>query len=351
MRIDDGLLRHVRMADPLDADAVDAWWEDGAARRIVDRVCAEPVDLPRVTRGRLVPLAAAVLLASAATAGVAVANGLLGGPAPHPVQEHLAELERGMPTDLRYDPDLAHARAVAASGAAVLYLADLADGGYCMEIASESDRPRGASCTPAARRAGLPLDVLAPIPDGDGDALVLGGRANSDSIQTVEVRYADGVVAPVDLGLDRAWILTVPAAERASVLISGVVVAGLDRAGATVTAVPVPPLHDDDPDGTAHDADRPLVLGTVSDGSNLSRVVGIQGRVNLAGPVRLEVRFPDGSRLAVPVATDGAFRLTFSPDRQDDFARRPGSLVVLRDDAVLASTPIYSVAAWRATHD
>jgi hypothetical protein len=353
----DQLVQRVRAADPVDPADVEAWWDSPAPRAIVDRVCSDggsadhqPTVIPPGRR-RTVWLVAVVLVGSAGTAGVAAAAGLLGEPAPDPIKVHLAKLDRGIPADLRYQADLDHARAVAATASATLYLADLADGGYCIEVASKASRPRGASCVHTTGLGGLPLDVVAPIPDSDTAPLIVGGRANAEHISAVEARYADGVTTPVSFGLDRAWLLEVPGAEQQSALANGLVVTGLDSSGATVATVPVPALHDDDPLGTAHDADQPLVLTTISDSDDLTRVNAIEGQVHLAGPVDLQVRFPDGSHLAVPVAADGTFRLRLPTDRQGEFAAAAGSLVALRDGTIVASRPIYSVAGWRAGRD
>jgi hypothetical protein len=347
------LLERVRAADPLDSAEVDAWWDGPGAPLVLDRVYAadstdQTAAVARRPGRRVGWIAVAVLLGSGGTVGVAAAAGLLGSPAPDPVTAHLAELDAGLPSDLRYDPDLSHARAGAATDTATLYLADLADGGYCIEVASQVSRPRGASCVPAADLAGLPLDVTAPIPHDDTSPLIVGGRANDERISTIQARYADGVTTRVEFGLDRAWLLEVPETEHLSTLTSGVTITGLDNSGSTVATVQVPALHDDDPLGTAHDTDQPLVVTTISDGRDLTKVLGVHGQVNLTGSVQLQLRFPDGSHLDVPVDDDGTFRLTLPVDRQDDFARSAGSLVALRDGTVVASRPIYSVAARRA---
>ena len=352
----DHLMERLRKADPVDSADVQGWWDGPVPLQIVDRVCSHEGSADQqsaITRGpdrrrRAVWVVALVLVGSAGAAGVAAAAGLLGGPAPDPITSHLAELDRGLPSDLRYRPNLDGARAVAATASATLYLADLADGGYCIEVASQLSRPRGASCVPASDLNGLPLDVTAPIPGDDTAPLIAGGRANAERIASIDIRYADGVTTAVDLGLDRGWLLEVPPAEREAALSHGLVVRGLDSAGVIVATVTVPPLRDDDPLGTAHDADQPLVVTTISDGDNLTRVIGVEGQVHLAGTVRLQVRFPDGSRLAVPVAPDGTFRLRLPEDRQDDFATDAGRLVALRDGTILASMPISSVAAARA---
>lgn len=343
----DSVIELVRAADPLDPQELEAWPEELTARLVLDRAIGAPAKAV-VRRPRLIPLAVGVLVASAGTVGVAVATGVLGGPAPDPVKAHLAELDRGIPADLRYNADVEHARAVATTGSGALYLADLHGGGYCLEAASPDARPRGASCVPAAQLSGLPLDVIAPIPEDSDAPLLVGGRANSPLIVRIVARYADGSVGAVPFGLERTWLFEVPDAERASALASGVVVLGLDASGSTVTSVDVPALRDDDPLGTAHDTTEPLVLTTTSDGSDFRQVLGIQGRVNLTGTIRLEVRFPDGARLAVPLASDGTYSVVFTAARRDDFATTPGVLVALREGFVVASRPIESVAVARA---
>src|SRR6185436_2189964 len=164
MNISDPVLDRVRCADPIDADVASEWVRSDAARRMRDRVTATTVASPpvaRARRGRRVAVGAVVLTAGLATA--AAAAGRLGGPAPDRVREHLAALDRGMPADLRLNPDVEHARAVAATSSGVLYGADLADGGYCLEVAS-ADRPRGAVCVTAGRLRDRAVEVTAPIP-------------------------------------------------------------------------------------------------------------------------------------------------------------------------------------------
>lgn len=340
----DALLELVRAADPLDPAELASW---SASDRLLARAFASPAEeLPR--HRRLLPIAVGVLAASAGTVAVAVATGVLGGPAPDPVKAHLAELDRGIPADLRYDADVEHARTVAATGSGALYLADLADGGYCIEVASTGGSPRGASCVPRARLEGLKLDVTAPIAVDAQAPLLVGGRANDPRIARVFARYTDGTVADIPFGLDRAWLLEVPDAQRATALAKGVTVVGVDSTGTAVSTVHVPALRDDDPRGTAHDGKDPLVLTTTSDGEDLTRVLGIQGRVNLSGVITLQLSFPDGTMLAVPVAADGTYRVALPADRQDDFASAPGTLVALREGEVVASRPVLSVAGWRA---
>jgi hypothetical protein len=273
---------------------------------------------------------------------------VLGGPAPEPVKEHLAELDRGMPADLRYDADLEHTRAVAATASGVLYLADTRDGGYCIEVVSETDRPRGAICLTGAQVGVRPIEVTAPLPDSDTTPLLVGGRADDDRVAAIRVRYADGTVTDVPFGTDRAWLLEVPATQQASALAQGLTIVGVDAAGAKVDDVTVPPLRDDDPLGTRHDAEQRLVSSTISDGDDFRLVLGIEGDVNVARPPRLTLHYPDGTTVRVPLAEDGSFALMLPERRTDDFADQAGRLVVTREGEVIAKTTVASVAYWRA---
>jgi hypothetical protein len=339
----------VRRTDPLDDGEAERWAASPAARAILAGVVASQarVEPPAQRRRRPVRVLATVVVVGAASTATAFATGLLGGPAPDRVKEHLAELDRGMPADLRYNPDLDHARAVAATASGALYLADTDDGGYCLEVVSGTDRPRGATCVPGTELAAHPLEVTAPIPDGDASPLLVGGRANDDGIATVRATYADGTSTTVPFGLDRSWLLEVPARHQSSALADGIVISGVDSDGTTVARAAVPALRDDDPTGTKHDAEQPIVATTRSDGDDLSLVLGVEGRVNLPGPVRLTLRYPDGTTVPVPLTDNGSFRLLLPTSRQDDFATRAGALVATRHGAVVATTPIASVAYWR----
>jgi hypothetical protein len=345
----DEVVETVRSADPLDPNELDAWLAVNPARdRFDDRDVAGHAS-PQRRRRRARHVAVVAVGATTALASVAAAAGILGRPAPDRVKQHLSGLDAGMPADLRYNPDVDGARSVAATASGVLFLADLKAGGYCVEVVSDGDRPRGASCLPGSAVGDRPLEVTAPIPTSDSGALLVGGRANDARIAAVAVRYADKSQATIAFGLDRAWLLEVPDAERASALAEGVTIVGLDAHGAKVATVAVPPLHDDDPNGTAHDSTQPVVVMTISDGSDYALLLGLEGRVNAPGATRLDLRYPDGTTVAVALAPDGSYRFMIPPDRRDAFGRAAGSLVA--SDAaghVLATAPVASVAYWRA---
>jgi len=343
----DDLLLMIKAADPLDRAEFEAWPSRSQSENMLARIYTSGLPVPR-RRRRVVAIAAGTAVFGLGAAGVAAASGVLGRPAPEPVKEYLVELDRGMPDDLRYNPDVDNARAVAAAAGGVVYLADLAGGGYCIEVSTKQSHPGGASCVTADDLKSRPIDVLAPLPAGDDAPLLIGGRVNSGDIATVQARFADGEASTIAFGLDRAWLLEVPADERASVLAEGLVIEGVSTTGMVMSSQQVPPMLDDDPLGTKYDATQPLVLETISDGSDLTRVLGIKGRVNVPGSPTLEVRYPDGTSTTVALGAGGLYEFRIPADRQDDFARIAGALVAIRNGAVVASTPIHSVAYGRA---
>src|SRR5512132_3659151 len=102
-----------------------------ALRRDLQTAYARHLDL-RARRRRL----ARVAVVACATSLVVVGAGF-------------AAVDRGLPADLRLNPDVEHASAVAATATATLYAASLQGGGSCTEIVTAGDRGRGARCTTA----------------------------------------------------------------------------------------------------------------------------------------------------------------------------------------------------------
>ena len=343
------LMSLIRRADPLDPDELRSWTGSERRERVLREVCAtaaEPASKRRRRRSRLVAVAAAGILVGGAAAA---ATTIVGRPAPDTVRAHLAELDEGMPPDLRYNPDLSNAHAVAATTSGTLYAADLPDGGYCIEAASADHQPRGGTCVRASAAAVQPVEVLAPIPPDDDAPLLIGGRLNSTDLETLEVIYEGRAASPVLLGLDRYFLIQVPAADQAAALDDGVRLTGLDSHGRVAARVNIPPLRDNDPDGTAVDRQQPIYVSTISDGTDFTQVLGIDGRVNLPGYATLELAYPDGARVRVPTGTDGSYRFDLPRARRADFARSFGVLTA-RDAAgrALGTAPVGSVAAWRA---
>ena len=122
-------------------------------------------------------------------------------------------------------------------------------------------------------------------------------------------------------------------------------IAGVGADGRDVSTLAVPPLRDDDPDGTAHDREQPVFVSTISTGVDLTLVLGIEGSVNVAGATTLELEYTDGTISEITLAPDGSYRFMIPPDRQHDFATSSGKLVA--HDAggqIVASVSLTSVA-------
>jgi len=343
----DKLVQRVRAADPLDPDDLRAWTASQHRERIVRDIIATPVGPARRSHRRRAGVVAIVVAGVLVGAAAATATTILGRPAPDPVRAHLAKLDRGMPPDLRYNPDLANARAVAATASGTLYAADLRNGGYCIEVASPTSQPRGGTCLTTADASAHPIEVIAPIPTGDDAPLLIGGRLNTADLAALQVTYTGTAPNRVALGLDRYFLIEVPAAQQAAALDDGIDLTALDSHGQVAAHVQVPPLRDND--GEKLDRRQPIFVSTLSDSHDFTLVLGIEGRVNVTGYHTLELTYPDGTVVTIPTKPDGTYRFALPADRRGDFARAFGVLTA-RDTTggTIATAPVASVAAWRA---
>jgi hypothetical protein len=301
----------------------------------------------RRRRRRLVRAGAIASTGVLALAGAALgAAALLGWPAPLHVKNEIAAVDQGLPADLRLNPDVEHARAVASTENATLYAAALKGGGSCSEIVTSGDRGRGATCTTGADLASNPLDLVAPSDESEGpdSPVVLGGRINDPAGSTLAARYADGSSDPVPLGEDRYFLFEVPADHRASVHASGLELVARNDGGAVVSRGSLPADWDNAP---VPDEQAPIYVSTRSDSSDFTKVYGLEGHVGAAGAVRLELDYGDGTRTEIPLQADGSYEYTLPADRIDDFMQ-PRTLDALDGRGqVVASTPVAAVAYWR----
>ena len=346
MNVDDAVLERVRSADPLDPLEVLEWSHSDDSLRMLDLAMHSDVaTLAGHRRRRRRRLVVTAVVVTGALTTAAAAAGVLGSSAPDRVREHLASLDEGLPDDLRLNPDVEHARAVAATESGVLYAADLTNGGYCLEVVTDGDRPRGAVCVTAAHLGDRPVEVTAPIPDDPAGALLVGGRINDERVQQVEVRFADGRTAAAELGLDRYWLFEVPSAEHETALSTGLVVAGISSDDHDVITVTVPAFRDDDPDGTKLDRLQPIFVSTISTGDDLTMLLGVEGSVNVADAETLELQYPNGTTTVISMATDGSYRFMVPAARQRDFATASGRLVARNATGdILATVAVTSVA-------
>jgi hypothetical protein len=280
------------------------------------------------------------------TAALGAAH-LLGWPAPEHVRKDIAAVDRGLPEDLRLNPDVEHARAVAATANGTLYAASLKDGGSCTEIVTAGERSRGATCSTAADREQEPIGLVAPFDDGAGPnaPIVLGGRVNDPDASSLEAVYGDGTHEQVALGDDRYYLLEVPADQRASVHESGVELVARNHGGSIVARATLPADWDD---AAVPDDQAPLYVSTRSDESDFTKVYGLEGHVGVHGAARLVLDYGDGTRVAIPILSDGRFEYAVPPERRGDFMTPRVVDVLDAKGNTVASTTVAAVAYWRS---
>jgi hypothetical protein len=324
--------------------AVETVWrqlQPALDRHYAERATAvRPVERQITRRRTRRAVGLGLALAVVGTGGAVAARALLGDPAPPSVQASIAAVDEGMPADLRLQPDVANARSVARDGGAVLYAADLPEGGTCTELAV-AGRPAGAICVRGAATA--PIQASIPgTPEDTATPVVVGGRVNVAADRAVAV--VEGQRLPVVLEPGGYFVLSLDdegsAAARRGLSVEAlqgdVVVASLDLSDAFT---PEHPLAE------------PISLELVSGDGDLTRVVSVHGTVTVPGAVAVRLLYPDGTATEVAVGPDGQYELTLPVDRQADLADRPGRLVAL--DAAgneLASRAVAAVSWWR-THE
>ncbi len=323
------------------ATAVAAVWrklEPAVERHLAPRVPGRSRS-PRRRRA----VVAGVIAGAFGAGGVVLARSTLGDPAPPPIQRSISAIDEGMPADLRFNPDVRDARSVARDGDAVLYAADLADGGVCTELAV-GGKPGGATCRPA-RSAAMPIEASIPdTSENAGAPVVVGGRVNVDADQ-VTVVVAGDLRIPATLSPGGYFVATLDAAESAAArqqiairATSGpTVVATLDLSAAFDSANP-----------SAHEA---ISLEMVTGAGDLSTVASINGSVDIPGATAVQLVFPDGTSTEPVALMAGRYEVVLPADRQGDLAAHPGRLVVV--DATghqLANRSVAAVSWWRG-HD
>jgi hypothetical protein len=286
---------------------------------------------------------ASALIVAGAAFGTAT---LLGWPAPEHVKQEIAAVDRGLPEDLRLNPDVEHASAVASTGSSTLYAAALKDGGRCTELVTPDDRGRGATCSTGPDQVMRPIDVTVPSDDRAGDeaAVVLAGRLNAAQGAELEIDYEDGGSDPIPFGEDRYFVFEVPAEHRASAHASGFRLIARDDEGSIIATSAIPADWDDE---AVPDEAAPLFVSTRSDDSDFTKVYGLEGHVGVEGAALLELDYGDADRVPIAIDPDGGFAYTVPEDRVDDFMQP--RLLVVRDDAgtAIASRPVAAVAYWR----
>jgi hypothetical protein len=296
----------------------------------------------RTLRGAAIAAAGALVLVGAALG----AAGLLGWPAPEHVKQEIAAVDRGLPEDLRLNPDAENARAVASSGSSTLYAASLRDGGRCTELVTAGDRGRGATCSTAADQHARAIDVAVPFDDGGGNRapVVLAGRVNDPAAAELEIAYGDGAADAISLGEDRYFVFEVPQ-QHLEIAHSAELELVARSEGRSIVARATIPADWDGP--AVPDEAAPLFVSTRSDESDFTKVYGIEGHVSAPGAVSLELSYSDGVTATIAIDPDGSYGYTVPAGRVDDFMQ-PQVLRALDDQGhVVASARVAAVAYWR----
>ncbi len=352
-RSKDASLEILRRADPLRGSSVVGWSISPEADAILSRILdsVEPIDAtppqPRVgSRAlRVVAIAAALVLAAALGA---VAGELVGSPAPASVKRDLAGVDQGMPDDLRLNPDVESAVLAAYSKNAQLYFAALSDGGYCFEIVTEADGARGAVCTGAVDARSQAIEITMPFsePVTRRSPIEVGGRVNV-AATSLEARFADGQTTPVQLGANGFYLYEVPQAQIESAHVDGFDLIAYDAAGTSVASATAPPTDFGNPGNM--DRSMPIFVSTISTEHDFTKVLGIEGSVNVDGARRLELRYPGGTTVRIPIRSDGTYHYDLPAGRVDDLASSEGELVAYDAHGnELARAAVASVAYWHA---
>lgn len=297
----------------------------------------------RRRRGRIALACTGGALVFAAV-GLAAAQ-VLGWPAPDAVRAGIAGVDQGMPADLRLDPDVENARAVASNGDATLYAASLKSGGFCTEIVTAGDRGRGANCTTTMARE---FQVSAAA-DTEGDAaspIIVGGRVSVAGATSVTVSYVGSEEADeVALEDEGFFLFQVPVDHLAAAHAGGLNLVASDGGGRTVGTTAVPSDFDDPP---VPDRSQQLFVSTRSDSADLTKVYGVEGFVGDEVGVALELRYGDGGRVPIAIDPDRSFSYTVPSDRVGAFMTRQTLVLLDARGRELASRPVAAVALLRA---
>jgi hypothetical protein len=283
-----------------------------------------------------------------AASGAAAGFELLGSPAPPAVKRDLLGVDRGMPRDLRLNPDVENAHAVAATDDSVVYFAKLAGGGYCAELVTRADGPRGAVCStdPGGDGSGMSVTVPYTDPVRPDSPVTVSGRVSHRAASSVELVYPDGGTDSVELGENRFYVADVPARHLAAIHAEGLMLVARDREGGPV-AHAVVPSDAITPPTEAERPHDPIELDTVSTERDLTMVLRVRGHVYVDGVARVTLRYPDGETVRVAL-TGRRFDYAVPPARRRDFMA-PGTVTALnREGHVVAERPVAAVAYWHS---
>lgn len=312
-------------------------------RPAAQRLAATRSRRRRAARTAGLATATAGLLATAALG----ASALLGRPAPESVKRDLQGVDQGLPADLRRNPDVESAHSVAVAGGSTVYFAQLADGGYCAELVTRG-RARGAVCSTAVQTAKTPIGVTVPFTDPiqATSPVTVSGHVSVARARTVQLVYPDRAAGEVPISPARFYVAEVPERHLAAVHRHGLLLIARGAGGEALAQAVVPTDAITPPPESQRPRD-PIEIDTISDGDDLTRMLGVRGTVQIAGVSRLALRYPDGHTAAIPL-NGHRYRFDVPRAREGDFATRPGTIEAF--DArgrKVGERKVASVAYWR----
>jgi hypothetical protein len=312
---------------------------DGVARLIAERD-------RRRRRVRALALTAGALLC---LCGLAVASAtFVGSPAPRSVQDEFAAVDAGMPAALRMSPDVSNARSVASTGRSTLWLADLADGGRCLELTTAYfPHVRAPGCSTGTALALGPISATIPNDETSDPAapVVIAGHVEPADAASLAIALGDGRKVPVPFGAQRFYVIDLTGADAADARSHGLALVAADRNGAEVARVTVP--ADWDAGSAEVDATTTADVTTRSDSSDLTKILGLDGVLRDPKPASLEIVYDANTTVGIPLAPDGSFHYDVPQDRQGAFMT-PRRLVG-RDarGRIVVDRQVAAVAFWR----
>lgn len=183
-------------------------------------------------------LAAAAVLAGGAYA--AATDWLTGRPAPPSVR---ADFGTYTP-QLGFRPDPGKAVLVASDGDSHLYATTDAEGSYCIAVSAPwrnlGREPDGGTCI---SKATAEQPIVAGLPSGTADTLVLTGRVSVAGAKSVALRLPDGTPRTIPLGTSGFFISNIEGAPCGHGDWSPRLVA-LDAGGKPLAASTIPLVHE-----------------------------------------------------------------------------------------------------------
>ena len=313
---------------------------DGMARLISEQT-------RRRRRRRALALACGALVSVSGLALAATA--FVSSPAPTSVKSDLAAVDAGMPAALRLNPDVHNARSVASTGASTLWLADLADGGRCLELTTTYyPNVRAPGCASGAELDQSPISATLPNDDNAEPSapVVIAGHVEPASAASLSLVVSGGRAIPVPFGAEHFYVIDLTGADAADIRAHGVSLVADDAAGTEVARVTVP----SDWDASAAEVERQTTtdVTTRSDSSDFTKVLGIDGVLRDPKPASLRLVYDRDHTVEITLAPDGSFHYDVPKDRQGDFMT-PRHLVG-RDaqGQVVVDQPVAAVAYWRS---